>query len=345
MNSWVRRLMLLCLPVILLSFVGTSTNPEWVDTLYGETIYPVISTINQFLWARIPFSVGDIGYIVLGVVILRGIKRFRFKIHFWRALTAISVAVFLFYASWGLHYFKTSMRVERNLTPTLTTKHLAQTTQHYTNELIALHQALAQEPQASITTTMQSKELLALGTITMQSSNLRPHNIQGKAKPTLFPTALSYMGFGGYANPFTHEAHVNTLQPKLQIITTSCHEIAHQWGYAAEEEANYISIKVTTQSNHELVAYAGYLLAFRYLINSLYRVDQQKAKAIVDQLPMGIRKNMQEIRAFWQHYQNPFEVVFERSYDQYLKANQQQAGIKSYSLVVDLLVDDCVNPK
>ena len=94
-----------------------------------------------------------------------------------------------------------------------------------------------------------------------------------------------------------------------------------------------------------MVAYAGYLLEFRYLINSLYRVDQQKAKAIVDQLPMGIRKNMQEIRAFWQHYQNPFEVIFERSYDQYLKANQQQAGIKSYSLVVDLLVDDCVNPK
>jgi hypothetical protein len=42
-------------------------------------------------------------------------------------------------------------------------------------------------------------------------------------------------------------------------------------------------------------------------------------------------------------YQNPFEKVFERSYDQYLKVNQQQAGIQSYSLVVDLLVDDFIN--
>ena len=44
------------------------------------------------------------------------------------------------------------------------------------------------------------------------------------------------MGFGGYANPFTHEAQVNTLQPKLNIITTACHEIAHQWfGNSASE--------------------------------------------------------------------------------------------------------------
>ena len=37
------------------------------------------------------------------------------------------------------------------------------------------------------------------------------------------------MGFGGYLNPFTHEAQVNTLQPKLRVLTTACHEIAHQW--------------------------------------------------------------------------------------------------------------------
>ena len=60
-------------------------------------------------------------------------------------------------------------------------------------------------------------------------------------------------------------------------------------------------------------------------------------------LPEGILENIKEIRAFWEKYQNPFEKVFEEGYDQYLKANQQQAGIKSYSLVVDLLVDDFIN--
>ena len=54
-------------------------------------------------------------------------------------------------------------------------------------------------------------------------------------------------------------------------------------------------------------------------------------------------ENISEVRTFWEKYQNPFEKVFERSYDQYLKVNQQQAGIQSYSLVVDLLVDDFIN--
>jgi hypothetical protein len=177
----------------------------------------------------------------------------------------------------------------------------------------------------------------------MENSSLRPDSAHGKAKATLFPTLLSYMGFGGYLNPFTHEAQVNTLQPKLRIITTACHEIAHQWGIAAEDEANYFSIKVTATSDNAVVSYAGHLLAFQYMISSLYKADALQAKTIMDKLPEGILENIREVRTFWEKYQNPFEKVFERSYDQYLKANQQQAGIQSYSLVVDLLVDDFIN--
>ena len=132
-------------------------------------------------------------------------------------------------------------------------------------------------------------------------------------------------------------------RPKLRIITTACHEIAHQWGVAAEDEANYISIKATTASNIATVSYAGHLMAFQYMINSLYREDAQQAKAVMDKISEGILENISEARAFWEKYQNPFEEVLEISYDQYLKANQQQAGIKSYSLVVDLLVDDFIN--
>jgi hypothetical protein len=79
------------------------------------------------------------------------------------------------------------------------------------------------------------------------------------------------------------------------------------------------------------------------MISSLYKADALQAKTIMDKLPEGILENIREVRTFWEKYQNPFEKVFERSYDQYLKANQQQAGIQSYSLVVDLLVDDFIN--
>jgi hypothetical protein len=222
-------------------------------------------------------------------------------------------------------------------------EHLKETTQHYALTLTALHQQITQDPLKAVATPLETDALLALATTTMEHSGMRPDPAHGKAKATLFPTLLSYMGFGGYLNPFTHEAQVNTLQPKLRILTTACHEIAHQWGIAAEDEANYFSIKVTTASDNAVVSYAGHLLAFQHMINSLYKANALQAKAILDRLPEGILENIREVSTFWEKYQNPLEKVFERSYDQYLKANQQQAGIQSYSLVVDLLVDDFVN--
>jgi hypothetical protein len=314
-----------------------------VQSLYGQSIYPNIAAVNHFLWSKVPFSIGDLGYAIGILLIFIRLKRFKFKRHIGLVLAAVFIIISLFYVSWGMHYFKTPLRVSRKLPATISVEHLKETTQHYTYTLTALHQQINPDPATAVVTPLETDALLALATSTMEHSSLRPSKIHGKAKATLFPTLLSYMGFGGYLNPFTHEAQVNTLQPKLRVLTTACHEIAHQWGIAAEDEANYISIKATTASEVAVVRYAGHLLAFQHLINSIYRADAQQAKAVMDKLPEGILENIREVRAFWEKYQNPFEVVFERSYDQYLKANQQQAGIKSYSLVVDLLVDDYIN--
>ena len=339
----IRHLILLCFFLFFLGFLILPLDNEWVQSLYGQSIYPNIAAVNHCLLSKVPFSIGDLGYAIGILLIFIRLKRFKFKRHIGLVLAAVFIIISLFYVSWGMHYFKTPLRVSRKLPATISVEHLKETTQHYTYTLTALHQQINPDPATAVVTPLETDALLALATSTMEHSSLRPSKIHGKAKATLFPTLLSYMGFGGYLNPFTHEAQVNTLQPKLRVLTTACHEIAHQWGIAAEDEANYISIKATTASEVAVVRYAGHLLAFQHLINSIYRADAQQAKAVMDKLPEGILENIREVRASWEKYQNPFEVVFERSYDQYLKANQQQAGIKSYSLVVDLLVDDYIN--
>jgi hypothetical protein len=326
-----------------LGFLSLPLDHECVQSFYGQNIYPKISGLNQFFWSKVPFSIGDFGYVIGILLILIRFKRFKLNHHIGYVLSTIFIIITLFYFSWGMHYFKTPLRVSRKLPATISLEHLVETTQHYANALTTLHKQISPDPATAVVIPLETDALLALANSTMESSSLRPHQIHGKAKSTLFPTLLSYMGFGGYLNPFTHEAQVNTLQPKLRIITTACHEIAHQWGVAAEDEANYISIKATTASDIATVSYAGHLMAFQYMVNSLYRLDAQQAKTVMDKLPEGIIENIREARAFWEKYQNPFEEVLEISYDQYLKANQQQAGIKSYSLVVDLLVDDFIN--
>ena len=323
-----------------ISLYTFSKQPHLIDIYYVSLLYPIISKVNQSLWARFPFSVGDLGYTLFGVFLIWQLFRTPLRHLVRRLLTLLTVLMFLFYTLWGMLYFKTSLRIQKDINGEISTELLYNTTKFYANQVSHLHKALSVSSDEKIALPQSNRELLAIATKGMEASTLRPENMHGKAKATLFPTLLSYMGFAGYANPFTHEAQVNTLQPKLSVLTTSCHEIAHQWGYAAEDEANYIGIKASVDSDQPLLEYAGSLLAFRYLINSLYRADKEAAEELLNELPKGTRLHMVEMRAFWQKYQNPFEQVFEKSYDQYLKANQQQAGIKSYSLVVGLLVDD-----
>ena len=124
------------------------------------------------------------------------------------------------------------------------------------------------------------------------------------------------------------------------VYTIGMARTRSKWGYAQEDEANYIGIKASINAANPLVAYAGNLLAFRYLINSLHSADADQSQKIIAMLPGGVIAHIKESQSFWKYYQNPFEIVFEKSYDQYLKINKQKEGIKSYSLVVGLLVDD-----
>jgi len=48
---------------------------------------------------------------------------------------------------------------------------------------------------------------------------------------------MSYLGIGGVYFPFTGEANVNISMPHTSIPFTACHEMAHQIGFAREDEA------------------------------------------------------------------------------------------------------------
>ena len=130
---------------------------------------------------------------------------------------------------------------------------------------------------------------------------------------------------------------------KLNIPTTICHEIAHQLGYSAENEANYISIEATLNSDNEYVNYSGSTFALKYLLNEIYLNDKKTYKELINKINIGVLKNYKEVSENWKRYKNPLEKYFKKSYDIYLKANNQTKGIKTYNLVVDLLVNEYVN--
>jgi len=158
-------------------------------------------------------------------------------------------------------------------------------------------------------------------------------------KKSLFSTPLTYMGFSGYLNPLTNEAQVDYLIPAYKLPTTTCHEIAHQLGYAAENEANFIGSLAAIHHPDTYFNYSGYAFALRHCLNEIYRRDEDLYFKIIESVNHGVLQNYKEVRDFWESYQNPAEPLFKATYSAYLQSNNQLKGMDSYSYVVALLVN------
>ena len=140
-------------------------------------------------------------------------------------------------------------------------------------------------------------------------------------------------------NPLTLEAQINTNTPKLYLPTTICHEIAHQIGYSAEDEANFIGIMAAISSQNKFISYSGNIQALRYLLNEIYVIDKLKFDALIIEINEGVIKDIEIADNQLKKFKNPFEPYFKGFYDMFLKANNQKQGIRSYNMVVKLLVN------
>ena len=85
----------------------------------------------------------------------------------------------------------------------------------------------------------------------------------------------------GYLNPLTLESHVNKNIPAFNYITTAAHEMAHQLGIAAENEANFIAFYTSINNPDPFIKFSGYSFGLKYCYADLYKLNQKKAKDYV----------------------------------------------------------------
>lgn len=90
-------------------------------------------------------------------------------------------------------------------------------------------------------------------------------------KRSLYGRMGNYLGFFGYYNPFTGEAQLNLNMPPFLIPFVTCHEIAHQLGYANESEANFVAYLAAVQSPDTLFHYSTYFDLFNYANSELFQ--------------------------------------------------------------------------
>lgn len=334
------------LQIILLKIIARF--PDVVEQLYSNGLYVYISKLMRYAFGWVPFSVGDILYTLATVYTLRWLfvnrKRIIKDTKAWilDVLSAVSIGYFAFHLLWAFNYYRLPLHKALNIEKDYTTEALIATTERLISTVNTVHIAITNNDTIKVDMPYSKTELLQKVPKGYDKLSKKfPHlAYQPKSvKRSIYSLPLTYMGFSGYLNPFTNEAQIDGLIPTFKYPTTASHEVAHQLGYAAENEANFIGSMAAMHHDDIYFKYSGYAFALRHCLHEIYRRDPKQYETLVTKVNKGILKNYQEVRDFWDSYQNPTEPLFKSTYDTFLKANNQIDGMESYSYVVALLVN------
>lgn len=322
--------------------------PEFVEKYYSLGLFPFISKIFRYLFGWIPFSVGDVFYSALVILAVRwlyfNIKRIKTKpIGFFLDITAtLSIAYIMFNLMWGFNYYRVPLHQTLGVERDYTTEELITLTKNLIEKANTLHRALGAKDSVMVINPYSHRETFKLSTngYNNLSEKFPTFSYHPKSiKTSAWSLGLTYMGYSGYYNPFTAEAQVNDMILGHRFAVVTCHEEAHQLGYAAENEANFLAYLAATHNDDLYFQYAGTLFALRYCVNELARRDMDLYDEMIDTVNFGILESYREVREFWQSYEGPMEWFSKVFFDRFLKANNQELGIKSYSYMVALLVN------
>tara|TARA_R110000796_G_scaffold252631_1_gene389221 strand:- start:107021 stop:108088 length:1068 start_codon:yes stop_codon:yes gene_type:complete len=324
-----------------------SNYPKLVEEYYSKGFYIYISKFFRVLYGWIPFSVGDILYALLIIFAIRYIiiKRkyiIQNPLNFIQnCFVVLSVAYFTFNISWGLNYYREPISYALKLKENQNRKDLIAFVEKLIKKTNLTQVEITGDSTQMVKTPYTNKEIFKKtveGYNTLKKIHPSLSYEQASLKESLFSTALSYMGYGGYLNPFTNEAQVNGLIPPFRFPVVSGHEVGHQIGYSAENETNLIGYLVTVHNEDIYFKYAAYAYALSYCLSDIKENDEATFNMLIPKLNSGVRKNYLELNTFWQQYENVTEPIFKSVFNTFLKANNQNDGIKSYSKVVILLV-------
>ena len=150
---------------------------------------------------------------------------------------------------------------------------------------------------------------------------------------------MSIMGFTGVYFACIGESNVNVDSPACLLPSTVAHELAHQRGIAWEQECNFLGVLASVTSGMPDYVYSGWLLGFIHLGNALYETDPEAYWTIRNALPETVSADLRDNNAYWDQFRdNVVEKVSDTVYDAALKSYGDANGMKSYSMVVELLV-------
>ncbi len=292
---------------------------ERVERIYAEGVYPPVSSLMRFVFGHLPFSLGDLLYVMVILllifqlilffrsvfseshrmsIIARGVRR---------GIQAFAVVWLLFHGMWGFNYYRLSIPDRFGLSREKVSDlelvdfakySLAETNKYASGRKLDHH------------LTDQESVFLAYDSLSKQYPSLQLNNHSHKA--SMFGVLGNYMGYGGYYNPFTGEAQVNDKMPSFLLPFISLHELAHQLGNSS-------------------ILYSANLELFMYATSALKRKDSVVVDKLIDGLSPIAKNDIRVYEEFIKRYYGPLDRFISKFYSGFLRFNNQPEGMFSYN--------------
>jgi hypothetical protein len=337
-----------------LALIGVSLaakQPSWVETRYSTGMYPKIGRFLRGIMGKLPFSLGDIVYTMLIIALIiiafrfirqlirRQLSRAILLKYLGRLVLAAAWGYILFYGVWGLNYYRQG--IAQQLTLQIDSNYTKADLEALRCDLLADLSRLRRKISTDTLLPMPKGDLLLQAQVAYQKAEkLYPFLAyrNPSVKQSMFGAWGRYAGYLGYFNPLTGEANIRWNVPDMTKPFTICHEMAHQLGYASEDQANFVSYLVCMASDDPYFQYAALLDIYSYLLSELLFKDIEAyylhGRQRMEEMDPLVLRDRRMIRQFFRGEENNLAPVISSIYHQYLLANDQLKGVNSYNDVV-----------
>lgn len=307
---------------------------------FSAYVFRPFQHLRNIIFNNIPFSIGDILYVAGGIAIVAVAVRwlyFLFSIRQYKEVLAVSVLrtliaagiiYILFLLGWGSNYYKPSLSESWGFADSTAESDAA----CYAFDTLLINRLNEFAPHYRPVSFSQTGDKAVQY---YQTYTLHPGQTKGlKIKTSLFGEFLQYMGVQGYFNPLTGEAQGDSYLPDFMQPFVICHELAHQAGVAAEDDANLMAYAIGTRANDSSFNYSCYFNLWLYTHSRVRMADTALAKRLYKTLNPITIAHLDTLRALNKRYRSKLSHLSHGWYDKYLRMQHVRNGIESYDDVV-----------
>jgi hypothetical protein len=333
--------------------VLAAMHPEIVEHAYGRSVYPRIAAVLSGLTAWAPFSIAEFVIVLLvvsgSVGAVRGTMRALRSPAPFRALgdallriaIAAGIVYLVFLVLWGLNYQRSPLAASTGLSMDAPSPgELAAAAAELIQQSEELRASVGEDANGVAIVRKRVAGALAGASLGYEVLDDQWPVVAGEvvpAKRVLLSHVMAFLGMSGIFVPFTGEANVNTTLPEWTLPFVAAHEIAHQRGFAREDEANYLAYAACARHPEAAARYSAALEGSLFVMAVLRVRDPAAHHALEARRGAAVRRDLEALEAWRRRYKSRAADVHEKVNDAYLRA-QGTEGVTSYGRMVDLLL-------